>query len=62
MCTEGVAGSTSAASIDHHEQEQQKRLATAIKRGFELNFGSSYVDLLTDVVKELLHEDKKQHL
>ena len=34
----------------------------AIKRGFELSFGESYLDLLTEVVKELLYEDKKQHL
>lgn len=62
VCTEGLAGNTTTSSIDHHEQEQQKRLALAIKRGFELNFGNSYLDLLTEVVKELLYEDKKQHL
>lgn len=62
VCTEGLTGNASVSSIDHHEQEQQKRLALAIKRGFELSFGSTYIDLLTEVVKELLQEDKKQHL
>jgi hypothetical protein len=37
-------------------------LTQTVKLGYANQFKTSYVDLLTDVVKELLNEDKKQHL
>ena len=64
ICTEGIIGSQvqSECVIEKHEQEQQERLARVLKQGYYLKHKETYLELLTDVVSELLNEDKKQHL
>lgn len=38
------------------------KLSRVIGKGHKLQYKENYVDLLTDVVRDLLFEDKKQHL
>ena len=57
VCTEGENNQGS-----NNSDAQDEELKAHIRKGHELKYKCCYIDLLTEVVKKLLYQDKKQHL